>query len=144
MANPSGYGEMKQDGRVLFTHRIAFEQAYGPIPDGMIVGHTCDTPGCCRNDDEGWYEVDGVSHPRCGHLWLGTHQANQADKVAKERQAVGERQGSAKLTAGIVREIRRRYAVEGITFVCLGAEYGITDSHTRKIVNREVWTHITD
>jgi uncharacterized Zn finger protein (UPF0148 family) len=144
----TGYGRLKRFDpsvgkvRTFAAHRFAFASAFGPIPDGMVVCHTCDNRLCVRNDDAGSYEVDGLLLPRRGHLFLGTHVENQADKVAKERQAAGEEQGHAKLTAAIVHEIRRRYAEGNITFVQLGAEYGITDAHAGKIVHRQVWTHI--
>lgn len=38
---------------------------------------------------------------------IGTHQANVEDKVRKGRQAEGERNGAAKLSAEAVQEIRR-------------------------------------
>lgn len=80
--NDRGYGRF--DNR--YAHRISWEQAAGPIPDGLNVLHTCDNPPCIRNDDEGWYEGTlGVMRPRRGHLWLGTHADNMADMGRKGR-----------------------------------------------------------
>lgn len=53
------------------AHRFAYEVFIGPIPDGMVVCHSCDNPPCANPD----------------HLWLGTPIDNNADKVAKDRQA---------------------------------------------------------
>ncbi len=71
---PKGYGKIgdrrqKGTGWAL-THRIAYEAAFGPIPDGQLVCHHCDNPPCCNPD----------------HLFLGTHVDNAADMWAKGRQ----------------------------------------------------------
>lgn len=65
----SGYGTIKIDGVSVRTHRLAWEIANGPIPDGLWVLHHCDNRSCCNVD----------------HLFLGTHADNMADKTAKGR-----------------------------------------------------------
>jgi hypothetical protein len=60
-----GYG-LSHHSRV---HRLAWEEANGPIPDGLFVLHRCDVPSCCNPD----------------HLFLGTHQDNADDKKRKGR-----------------------------------------------------------
>ena len=37
----SGYGSLRVGGRSKFAHRYAWEQAHGPIPDGLTVDHLC-------------------------------------------------------------------------------------------------------
>jgi hypothetical protein len=138
----SGYGEVRVNKRLQKAHRRAWELTNGPIPEGKVVCHRCDNPGCCN--------------PK--HLFVGTHSDNMADMVAKGRQqrdgwkhwnplrkwAKGEASGSAKLTEAQVREIRRRFEAGGISKVQLGREYNVTDVLIGKIVNKQVWTHVED
>lgn len=63
------YGSIKLNGTMVGTHRVAYQGAYGPIPDGMHVLHRCDVGLCCNP----------------AHLYLGTNDENHADKAAKDR-----------------------------------------------------------
>ncbi|HEY1878686.1 MAG TPA: HNH endonuclease signature motif containing protein, partial [Caulobacteraceae bacterium] len=64
-----GYGRMGVKGRSQMVHRVAWELANGPIPDGKIVMHTCDNRRCCNPE----------------HLKLGTHGENLRDRLKKGR-----------------------------------------------------------
>lgn len=135
---PDGYGQFKIAGRNCRAPRVAYTLARGPIPDGLQVLHTCDNPLCCNP----------------AHLFLGTVQDNVDDKIAKGRDARGDRNGGrtrpervrrgelngrAKLTAAQVREIRERVAAGGVTRADLAAEYGVTDSLVSMIARGEIW-----
>lgn len=66
------YGQIGGENRQLkYTHRVAWELTYGPIPDGMLVCHSCDNPPCCN--------------PR--HLFLGEPIDNTIDMISKGRGA---------------------------------------------------------
>ena len=67
--NADGYGQISRDGRGVRLHRLAWEEANGPIPKGMRVCHRCDMPACCN----------------VAHLFLGTQQDNVTDMIAKGR-----------------------------------------------------------
>lgn len=67
-----GYGHVKvggRKGRNVLVHRMVWEEANGPIPDGLHVLHRCDVPACCNVD----------------HLFLGTHADNMQDMWNKGR-----------------------------------------------------------
>ena len=64
-----GKAHSGERGRRVYAHRWAWEQANGPIPDGMMVLHRCDNPACWNID----------------HLFLGTQADNMADMRAKKR-----------------------------------------------------------
>lgn len=68
-SDKDGYGKMCINKKHLRTHRIVYEMHYGPIPEGRIIQHSCDTPSCCNID----------------HLVLGTWLSNMQDKVKKGR-----------------------------------------------------------
>jgi hypothetical protein len=41
-----GYGRIRIDGKAMAAHRMTYEQAHGPIPDGMGLDHLCRNPSC--------------------------------------------------------------------------------------------------
>jgi hypothetical protein len=122
-----GHGQIGTgSGRTVYTHRLSYELAHGPIPDGLCVLHRCDNPPCCRPD----------------HLFLGTRSDNMADKVAKGRQQRGERAGNAVLTEEKVMAILAAYATGEFPVLTLANEYGANEATMRAIVNGQTWTHV--
>jgi hypothetical protein len=137
-----GYGRFCYNATYAQAHRYAWQVACGPIPDGMMILHTCDNRVCVRNDDEGWYEINGVLHPRRGHLWLGTLDDNMRDMVEKGRQSRGEAQRCAKLTPSIVREVRSLYAAGGVRHKDLSVRYDVTPHTIARALCRQTWKHV--
>jgi hypothetical protein len=43
-----GYGRLRFEGKTRKAHRVAYEMAEGPIPDGMTVDHLCLNKMCVR------------------------------------------------------------------------------------------------
>lgn len=120
-----GYGQIQHDGRRMGAHRAAWEAEHGPIPEGMAVRHkVCDNPPCCNP----------------AHLRIGTHERNMRDKVQAGRQfrPSGEGNGSARLTAEQVSEMRSRHA-DGALQRELGEQFGVSQSTVSEIVNRKKW-----
>jgi hypothetical protein len=123
-----GYGYMRVRGSLVSMHRYSWELHFGAIPDGLDVCHRCDNRVCVNPT----------------HLFLGTQAGNNADMVAKDRQAKGEDFPQAKLTKEDVREIRRRYALGGPrnTLRALASEFGVSMPTIHRVVKREKWKHI--
>lgn len=134
---PKGYGALVdlETGKVRSTHRMAWEQAHGPIPPGKMVCHHCDNPPCC--DPE--------------HLFLGTGVDNQRDMVEKgrkhlipaEQHARGSAHGMAKLDERQVVEILRRLdeGRHGIQTM-LAREFDVSISVINRIKMRRTWRHV--
>lgn len=130
------YGVVQIDGRPQSAHRVSYELAFGSIPAGLLVCHTCDNPPCVRPD----------------HLFLGASADNVADAEAKGRRTYGDRHWtrlrpmprgeanrSARLTQRQVDEIRAQY-VRGVTSIRdLAAAYGVSKSTIGYVVTGETW-----
>lgn len=43
-----GYGTIAIDGKLLYSHRVAYEALVGPIPDGLQLDHLCRNRACCN------------------------------------------------------------------------------------------------
>ena len=153
-----GYGTFDLNGMSVKAHRVSYTLANGEIPTGMCVLHKCDTPACVS--------------PDC--LFLGTHQDNMDDMMAKgrnnqprgnengsrihpermargeahysitdpEKLARGEANGSAKLTAEKVSEIRSRYSNGGVSQRRLSREYEVDQKGIWAIIHRKIWQHV--
>lgn len=117
-----GYGRIRgNDGRNQLAHRVSFEMAYGPVPDGLSVCHQCDRPPCINP----------------GHLFAASHQDNIKDMMKKGRKnaAKGKAHGMAKLSEQQVQEIRH----STLSSRELGRRFGVGHSHVLRIKNNQSW-----
>ena len=55
---------------------------------------------------------------------------------------VGTARANAKLTDDIVRDMRRAYREEGLTYQAISARYHISFSQGYQVVNRLAWRHV--
>ena len=64
-----GYGVIGNNYRQVRAHRVSWELANGPIPDGQVIRHMCDNKSCVNPD----------------HLKVGTVCENNGDKTGKHK-----------------------------------------------------------
>lgn len=138
MADRDGYGRFHADGKMVGAHRFSFEVYVGPIPGDLHVLHRCDEPSCVNP----------------AHLFLGTNADNVADRDAKGRQAIGDRNASrlyperrprgeghanAKLTSAQAAAI---HAAQGETGKSVAARLGVSETLVSRVRRGKAWTHI--
>ena len=95
-----------------------------PIPEGMVICHSCDNPGCVNPD----------------HLRADTQAANNEEAIAKKRwhPNVGVENGRARITPEAVRHIRE----SRLTQMELAAMYGLAQTQISRIKRRESWVNV--
>jgi DNA-binding XRE family transcriptional regulator len=76
------------------------------------------------------------------HLFLGTHLENMADRNQKDRQARGERVGTAVLTDRKATQIRSLYAAGGFTQKELAEVYGVSRVAVSCILRGRTYAHL--
>ena len=127
----NGYGRFGIPGRgrnasKVYAHRVAWELAFGEIPNGLIVMHTCDNPPCCNP----------------AHLRLGTLADNNRDRSAKgrgrENRQWGSQNPAAKLSEDDVLMIRT-LARDGVVQARIAERFGIKQAQVSKIVRGLSW-----
>lgn len=126
-AKMCGYGALRnRDSAGKWTtpkaHRLSYEHFHGPIPDGMVVMHSCDNPGCVNP----------------AHLSVGTNKENVDDRQSKGRQARGLKNSHNKLTEEQVREI---FAATG-SLSEIAEAYGVQYACVSKIKLGRNWKHL--
>lgn len=128
MLDKDGYGYYRVDKRTRRAHRVSWELANGPIPEGLFVCHKCDNPPCVRSD----------------HLFLGTAQDNARDRGSKNRgrQQQGTSNSMSKLTDESVIEIRALHKAGGWSHSALASKFGVSRRTIGFVVNRVVWKHL--
>lgn len=126
-----GYGSIGLGGKGAkqkLVHRLSYEIHKGPIPDGMVVMHTCDNPRCVNPD----------------HLEAGTQSQNIKDAFARGRKInlpsgiKGDDHGASKLTSKDVLEIRE----STLSMNALAKLYGVSRSAIERVRYRKTWRHI--
>lgn len=108
---PNGYGHVVVGGRHAYAHRVYWEQANGPIHDGVELDHLCRVRACVNP----------------AHLEPVTHAENI------------RRGANAKLTASDVAEIRRMIAAGGLTNEAIAERFGVHGCQVSRIKTGKRW-----
>lgn len=124
------YGLFWDGNKTISAHRFSYSLHFGEIPGGICVCHKCDNPSCVNPH----------------HLFLGTHQDNEDDKLSKNRQAIGIKNGMAgtknwnnKLSVDNIIQIRKLYDLKVMNQKELSNRFGVKDSQISRIINRKRW-----
>lgn len=114
-----GYGAINGKGKMLKAHRVAWELAYGPIPEGLCVLHKCDVRNCVNVE----------------HLFIGTDGDNVRDMLAKGRAV-----GNKKLSKNDIINIRadNRYQKD------IAHDYNVTQALISCIKTNKIWKYISN
>ena len=125
VAQVSGHRRRMVRGVTYMAHRLAWEEAHGPIPNGLCVLHRCDNPGCINVE----------------HLFLGTRADNNRDRAAKGRSGTGLKHARAKLNPDSVSSIKRALG-EGAALRALARQYGVHWTSIRDIRDGQSWATV--
>jgi len=123
--NKQGYGNVWFKGKCWKAHRLAYYKAYGDIPIGMKVLHSCDNPPCVN----------------VGHLFLGTQLYNMKDMRSKGRSPFQRGfHPQAIITREQANKIRDEYIAGGISMSKLASKYGLRSKGSiSDILARRTW-----
>ena len=117
-AGSHGYGNACCGNGVEVAHRLSFKAFVGPIPDGMLIQHSCDNKLCV------------APH----HLSLGTDATNAIDKERKGRAA-------KKLTHRDVIEMRERLS-GGNAIRAVARSYRVSQRLVQLIDRNKIWKSV--
>lgn len=119
-----GYGKTYVNGRHVGAHRASYEAHNGPVPAGLEVLHSCDTPSCCNPS----------------HLRVGTHKENSLDRVKRGRSArlVGGLNPGAVLDIERVRMVREHQGSHSSA----ARAFGISIATAHRIRTNTSWSDI--
>ena len=125
----AGYGKISKliNGKTasLRVHRAVYELYFGLLDPSINVLHSCDIPPCCN----------------IRHLFPGSQQDNIKDKVTKDRQAKGERNGRAKLSEIDVMKIKH-FLRRGKIQHDIATRFNVSEVTISAIKFGRLWKHV--
>ena len=127
----NGYGQVKIDGIPTLLHRVSYEHNVGPIPEGLVIRHTCDNKPCMNPE----------------HLETGTIQDNVQDRTDRNRTARGN-QGRGLFTDDEALRIRLELSSyperisRGQAMSRFALEFGASKSSVQKLWLRHTYMHV--
>lgn len=113
--SPVGIGG--RQGRKYRAHRVIWEAAHGPIPDNLMVLHSCDNRRCINID----------------HLFLGTAKDNTQDMMNKGRNKfITHAKISTREQIEKIKELR----TAGLTLNQIGQQFAVSIETIRVYLNK--------
>lgn len=80
-----GYGYFLLDGRERPAHRVSYEWAYGPMPNGLVIDHLCRNPRCVNPAHlEAVTQLVNVQRGTASEAWRRLHAARTHCKHGHE------------------------------------------------------------
>ena len=123
--NTRGYVHVRKGSQSFKAHRVVFEAANGPIPDGLEINH-----------------INGVkTDNRLANLEMVTPAENQRHAYRTGlKDSKGEAHSRAKLTDEKVRAIRG--PLNGCSAKFLAKLFGVCESNIRYVKRGKAWPHV--
>ena len=111
--------------RSMVAHRLAYTVWVGPIPEGLIVMHSCDNPPCLNP----------------AHLSTGTQTDNMRDMAEKGRDRhTGSKNPRAVLNEAQVAEIRAMHVPGKYGYQRLADDFNVSKATVAGIIAGRTWT----
>jgi hypothetical protein len=124
MGSRGEYLAVSHEGKRWLAHRLAYIEAYGPLPAGKpFVCHMCNNPRC--------FEAT--------HLYAGSGKDNARDREQRWGGAwPAWRERHQRLDADCARVIRAAYSA-GASQRLLASVFGVSQRAIWQIVNNKTW-----
>lgn len=74
--NENGYGQDRLNGKPMRAHKVAWIEAYGEVPDGMVIDHKCHNEAAKRGECSGGLTCAHRACINVEHLQLTTQSQN--------------------------------------------------------------------
>ena len=107
--------------RYLRAHHFSWEEINGPVPSGLYLLHSCDTPACVNP----------------AHLRPGTARDNYYDAKSKGRHTHGERSRAILTTQEVITILASNERDK-----VLALRYGVASVTINAIRHRRIWRHV--
>jgi len=117
----NGYGQIRDDDKMINAHRYSYELAYGKVPDEIDICPCQKTKSC----------------PNPRHLLALTRKENANTGNIPH----GEERPNSKLTDEKVREIRKLID-DGVSIGAIAEKFSVTYSIIYRLKTGKTWRHI--